>query len=263
MAVLHVYEWGEPSGPPVVCVHGLTGHGRRFEGLAEHLGVRRVVAVDLRGHGHSTWEAPWNIATHLDDLVETADAIGVQAAVWIGHSFGGRLVAEIAARDPERIARAVLLDPAMHIDPPIATERAALLFGELSFESAEAAIDARHADPTLRSTPRATIVREAELHLEQGGDGRFRWRYSPAMATVAWSELAMPPPPWPACPTLVVLGAQSWIPNPVPRLPHLTNISVPGGHSVLWDDPDATADAIAGFVDADQVATRSASTSRS
>ena len=263
MAVLHVHEWGEPSGPPVVCVHGLTGHGGRFERVAERLARRRVVAVDLRGHGHSTWEAPWGAATHLDDLVETADALGIETGAWIGHSLGGRLVAELADRRPERLECAVLLDPAMHIDPPVASERASLLFGDLSFESVEAAIDARHADPTLFSTPRETIAREADMHLDRGEDGRFRWRYSPAMAAVAWSELSTPAPPWPDCPTLVVLGAQSWIPNAVPRLPQLTSVSVPGGHSVLWDDPDATAEAVAAFLDSAQVATRSASMSRS
>ena len=64
----------------------------------------------------------------------------------------------------------------------------------------------------------------------------------------AWSEMASPAPPWPECPTLVVIGAQSWIPNRVPRLPHLTSVPVPGGHSVLWDDPVETADAVARFL---------------
>jgi hypothetical protein len=46
----------------------------------------------------------------------------------------------------------------------------------------------------------------------------------------------------------VVLGARSWIPNRVPRLPHLTSVPVPGGHTVLWDDPVETADAVVRFL---------------
>jgi lipase len=248
MAQLHVAEWGDPSGEPVVCVHGVTGHGLRFRRLAEGLTGKHVIAVDLRGHGHSTWEAPWEVQTHLADLVETADGLGAGSATWIGHSFGGRLVAELAQRDPGRVERAVLLDPAMHVDPAGATDRAALALGDVSFASPDEAIDARHADDTLFATPRETIVREAEDHLARGDDGRYRWRYSRAAAIAAWSTMASPPPPWPDCPTLVVLGARSWIPNPVPRLPHLTSVTVPGGHSVLWDDPEATAAAVSRFV---------------
>lgn len=248
MSLLHVREWGLPDGAPVVCVHGVTSHGGRFERLAGRLAGRRVVAVDLRGHGRSTWEAPWEAETHLGDLLETASSLGIEAATWIGHSFGARLVAALAARHPGRVARAVLLDPAMHVDPQVATDHASLLFGDLSFASADEAIDARHADPTLLATPRETIVREAELHLDLGADGRFRWRYSRAAAVAAWSEMATPAPPWPECPTLVVLGADSWIPNRVPHLAHVTSATVPGGHGVLWDAPEETAAEVAGFL---------------
>jgi lipase len=250
VAHLRVQEWGDPAGPPVVCAHGLSSHGGRFFGLAQHLPGRRVIAVDLRGHGASTWEAPWGAETHVADLLETADALDVRAATWIGHSFGGRLVAELARTNPDRAERAVLLDPAMHIEPTVATERAELLLEDVSFGSVDEAVDARHADPTLLMTPRETIVREAEAHLALGDDGRYRWRYSRAAAITAWSVMAAPAPAWPECPTLVVIGEGSWIANRVPRLPHLTRVPVPGGHSVLWDAPEETAHAVARFLGA-------------
>jgi lipase len=248
MARLHTQEWGDAAGAPVVCVHGVTGHGGRFRELAGRLEGHRVVAVDVRGHGSSTWEAPWTVDTHLADLAETADALGIGSATWIGHSFGGRLIASLAVGAPERVERAVLLDPAMHVDPAVATERAEGLRGDVSFASRDEAIDTRLGDGTLMSTPRSTLEAEADAFLGEGEDGRWRWRFSPAAVIAAWSEMASPAPPWPECPTLVVIGAQSWIPNRVPRLPHLTSVPVPGGHSVLWDDPVETADAVARFV---------------
>jgi lipase len=248
MARLHTQEWGDPAGAPVVCVHGVTGHGGRFRELAGRLEGHRVVAVDVRGHGSSTWEAPWTVDTHLADLAETADALGIGSATWIGHSFGGRLIASLAVEAPERVARAVLLDPAMHVDPAIATERADGLRGDVSFASRDEAIDTRLGDGTLMSTPRSTLEAEADAFLDEGEDGRWRWRFSPTSVIAAWSEMASPAPPWPECPTLVVIGAQSWIPNRVPRLPHLTSVPVPGGHSVLWDDPVETAEAVATFL---------------
>src|SRR5437773_2536441 len=82
-----------------------SARGRRFRRLAEErLAQRyRVVAPDLRGHGRSGHEPPWTIAAHLADIVETVAAAGVERAAWVGHSFGGRLILELAAREPERV----------------------------------------------------------------------------------------------------------------------------------------------------------------
>jgi lipase len=237
MAILNTEEWGSPGGTPVLCLHGVTGHAGRYRRLAERLPGRRVVGIDLRGHGRSTWSAPWGIDAHVADLVETAESLGVAGgAAWVGHSFGGRLVAELAAREPERVERAVLIDPALHVDPQVATERAALLR------------DTRLGDGSLFTTPRAFLEEEAEQHLERGDEGRYRWRYSPTAVIVAWSEMSTEQPPWPSCPTLVVVGVQSWIPVRVPRLANLQSLPVPGGHSVLWDDFDATAAAVEEFL---------------
>ena len=236
MAVLATTTWNDGADDPVLCVHGVTGHKGRFAVLAPRLGERRVVAVDLRGHGRSTWEAPWTAETHLADLLETADALGDEPA------------AELAAKSQERVERAVLLDPAMHVDAATATARSEGLCGDVSFGSPDEAIDTRLGDGTLVSTPRETLIDEAAQHLEQGEDGRWRWRFSPPAVIAAWSEMASPAPAWPPCPTLVVLGERSWIPNRVPRIAHLTSVPVPGGHTVLWDDPGATGDAVARFL---------------
>lgn len=247
--ILNAHEWGDPAGPPLVCLHGVTGHGARFRSLAERLPGRRVVGVDLRGHGRSGWEPPWNVATHVADLIETADALGLERPAWLGHSFGGLLTAELAARVPERTERAVLLDPALHIDPAVAATQADGTRADVSFADADEAIEARLAGGTLFTTPRPILEEEAEAHLERGEDGRLRWRYSPTAVIAAWGEMARPAPPWPSCPTLVVLGARSWIPVEVPEGgPDLEKVIVPGGHSVLWDDFDATAAAIAAFL---------------
>jgi lipase len=82
---LHVHEWGDAAAPPVVCLHGVTGHGERFAQLAEERWAARfhVLAPDLRGHGRSTWDPPWTFEQHVQDLVDTFGP-----ADWVGHSFG-------------------------------------------------------------------------------------------------------------------------------------------------------------------------------
>src|ERR1700730_14976186 len=118
--MLHVHEWGATGAPPVVCLHGVTGHGRRFRRLAEERLTRRfhVLAPDLLGHGLSDWEPPWSIKAHLDAVLASLDRLEVGAARWIGHSFGGRLVMELIARDRARVERGVLLDPGVLVPAP-------------------------------------------------------------------------------------------------------------------------------------------------
>ena len=56
---LHVETWGDPDAPRVVCLHGVTGHGRGAARLAEGwLADYHVLSPDLLGHGSSTHEPP-------------------------------------------------------------------------------------------------------------------------------------------------------------------------------------------------------------
>src|SRR5438132_12692603 len=73
---LNLHEWGDPAAPPVVCLHGVNAHGRRFRKLAEEgLAPRyRGLAPDLRRPGTSGWEPPRTFDTHAHDVPETPDA---------------------------------------------------------------------------------------------------------------------------------------------------------------------------------------------
>src|SRR5207244_9014916 len=133
------------------------------------------------------------------------------------------------------VERTVLLDPAMRIEPEIALESAEELRADTSFASHDEAVDARFADGSLFTTPREIVESEIAAHFEQGDDGRWRARFSRVAAIVAWSEMAAPAPPFPRQPTLLVLGARSWITNTV--VPDSANVevaTVAGGHGVMW-----------------------------
>ena len=114
MAVLHTHSFGDPAGVPLLAVHGITAHGGRFRRLAEEAWPhRRTLAPDLRGHGRSTADAPWNVAQLVQDLADTLDAHGVTGPVdVVGHSYGGVVTLAFLAAHPGRVRRLVLLDPA-------------------------------------------------------------------------------------------------------------------------------------------------------
>ena len=255
--LLHLHEWGDREAPALVCLHGITTHGRRFRRLAEERLARRfrVLAPDLRGHARSGYEPPWNLATHVADVLETLDAAGVERADWIGHSFGGRLILELCAREPELVERAVLLDPAIQILPHVGLDFAEAAGSDQSFASAEEAIAARLA--TGAPTPREFLEEEAREHLELGSDGRLRWRYCrPAIAT-GYGELCTEPPPPTVLPdpSLLVHASQFGLVlddqiKEYQRVlgDRLEVVAVPGGHIVYWDAYAETADAIEGFL---------------
>ena len=250
---LHVHEWGDGDAPLLVCLHGVTSHGGRFRRLAEVLSGRyRVLALDLRGHGRSEYEPPWSIKTHLDDVLET---IGGARATWLGHSFGGRLVAELAALRPELVERAILLDPALQILPHVAFDMAELERRDTSFASVDEAVQARYDSGRVLLAPRELIRSDEEEHLEPGRDGRLRYRYCKSAVIAAWSEMASPPPAAARVATLIVLGAQSWLlldehveayRGALGDL--LEVVTVPGGHTVFWDALAETTGALETFL---------------
>ncbi len=252
--LLHVHEWGDPAAPPVLCLHGVMAHGRRFRRLAEErLTHFRVLAPDLRGHGRSGWEPPWTIEQHVEDLRETLEAAGVERATVIGHSFGGRLTLELTAAGLAE--RMVLLDPVVWVPPAIMLERAEQARHDRSFANEDEARAERAELSPL--APPDLIDEEFSEHLIQGEDGRLRFRYSQAAVVAALGELSQRPPDWELLqvPALLVVGADTDVTVPAvvdalrTELAGLEVVTVPGRHVVLWDAYEETANAIETFLE--------------
>jgi lipase len=213
-----------------------------------------VLAPDLRGHGRSSYDRPWDIETHVADVLETVDD---QRAAWIGHSFGGRLLLEIAARSPALVDRAVLLDPAIHVPPDVAAQLAAGERQDRSFSSVGEAIAKRIELTPLYGAPRELLEEEMSEHLVQSADGRFRYRYNQETVAVAYEEMARVPPPFEQArvPTLLVVADRSKLVSAAEDERYrealgdlLEVVAVPGGHIVLWDAFEESSAAIERFL---------------
>lgn len=213
-----------------------------------------MVAADLRGHGHSAWDEPWDIATHVGDLLETFD----EPAAWIGHSFGGRLTMQVAAVRPDLVRRAVLLDPAVFIPPPHSTDLSREARQEETYGSVDEAIEARILRSGLVHTPREILEEELSQHAFSDDDGRLHLRYSCDCVAEAYLQMGTPPPPFEMLriPTLMVVGAFSVVVTAGQVELYrralgeeLTLEVVPGGHSVLWDAFEETAAVIESFLE--------------
>jgi lipase len=255
---LHVERWGDPGAPRVVCLHGVTNHGRHFAPLAERLRGYDVLAPDLLGHGSSPYEPPWSLDAHVDAVVE---AVGAEPAFLLGHSFGGRIAFELAARAPKLVPRLVLLDPAIHVLPHIALFAAENARKERAFVSFAEGIERRYDESQLKRAPRELVEEDLEGHLVWTEDDLYRYRYSQSAVVAAYGEMASEPPRFERVrvPTLLVLGEESYLPYDRLMDAHrealgdlLEVVVVPGGHTVLWDALDETSAAIARFLSGDR-----------
>jgi lipase len=247
-------EWGDPSDPRIVCLHGVRNHGEHFALLAEALPNYHVLAPDLLGHGFSPWEPPWDIETHCAAI---ADTVGPEPAALVGHSFGGRLAFELAARAPKLVPKLVLLDPAILLPAHVALLAAENAREPKSYISFDELVERRYDESQLQRAPRDLVEADLASHVVQDDDGRYRYRYCGSAVVAAYGEMASQPPRFEdvRVPTLLVLGERSYL-----SYDHLLDghqaalgdllevVVVPGGHSVLWDAFEETAAAVAEFL---------------
>ncbi len=249
------HTWGDEGLPVLVCLHGVTSHGRHFRPLAERLAERfHVVALDLRGHGDSSREPPWNLEQHVADVLAAAPE---ERCAWLGHSFGGRVAYEVAAAAPDRVERLVLLDPAIRIPQAIGLVAAENARRDRSYVSFEEGIDRRYEESVLTTAPREVVEAELREHLVPDDDGRWRYRYCQSAVVAAYGEMTREPPPFEQVriPTLLVLGETSYLPYDALLDSHaaalgdlLVVVRIPAGHTLLWDALADTAGAVERFL---------------
>ncbi len=110
---IHFEDQG--SGDPAILVHGFASKAEHnwgltgwYKTLTPHY---RVIALDCRGHGAS--DKPQDVkayggTTMEDDVTRLMDHLGIERALLMGYSMGGRIAMGLLARHPERF-RAVVL----------------------------------------------------------------------------------------------------------------------------------------------------------
>lgn len=193
--VLHAYRYGPDKPVQVLAVHGLTGHGRRWETLAsEHLPEVSILAPDLIGHGRSSWAAPWTIEANVAALAELLDAEAAGPVLVAGHSFGGAIALALAATRPDLVSGLVLLDPAVALNGEWMREIADAMLSSPDYpDRDEARADKLSGSwGEVAAADPAELERELDEHLMTLPDGRLGWRISIPATMSYWSELTRP-----------------------------------------------------------------------
>ena len=122
---LHVTDRGPRDAPAILLVHCYTcsmAYWQRLQPLLVR--DRRVIAVDLLGHGDS--EKPkegYSMEHQADTIAQALDALDAPRVLAVGQSLGGPVVTALAQRHPERIRGLVIMDSASqtkYVDLPLA-----------------------------------------------------------------------------------------------------------------------------------------------
>ena len=123
----HLHSWGREGDPPVLLLHGFTGHGGSWAEAGQTFASAgfHVLAPDLLGHGsspHPSESTRYEMAHAAADLNLLLDESFSEAVHLAGYSMGGRLALFFALSHPERVRTLCLVSASPGI--AAATERA-------------------------------------------------------------------------------------------------------------------------------------------
>jgi pimeloyl-ACP methyl ester carboxylesterase len=259
----HVFEW-RSTGRPVLLLHGLGSNAATWLQLARDLDPElRPLAMDLRGHGDSSWTADYRLASFVRDLAVVREWIG-QPFTIIGHSLGAEVAMHFAAHEPEMLEALVLVD----IGAQMASSGRQRIRADLAASSGRYAtlqkfVEELRDSYVLAGEPALwDMAAHGARPLPHGGyasklDPALRTRLDPSPLARRetelmgfWNTLAMI-----RCPTLVVRGELSAILRresaerivrtlPFGRLEQVSR----AGHAVMLDNPVEFGRVIARFL---------------
>ena len=115
---LHYVDWGNPSAPPLLLLHGGRDHCRNWDWVATALRDEyHVIAPDLRGHGNSAWSASghYTMASYIYDLAQLVHQQELAPVAIVAHSLGGNIATRYAGVYPDAVRRLVVIEG---IGPP-------------------------------------------------------------------------------------------------------------------------------------------------
>jgi 2-succinyl-6-hydroxy-2,4-cyclohexadiene-1-carboxylate synthase len=255
-------------GHPVLFLHGFSGSGLSWAGIAG-LGSRiRAIVPDLPGHGATGWEGSAepdagtgaagtgdgpsdrrpraSVERTADDLAAIVARLGAERVDVVGYSMGARIALRLAVAHPEVVGRLVLEAPSAGIaDPAARAERAAADAGRarLVVEGIEAFAARWEAEPVLAgeaALPADARARQAAIrrsHAPLGLAASLVYAGQGAMEPLHARLAAV------TAPTLVVAGAddpaRARAEEVAAAIPGARLVLVPGaGHAPHLERPD-------------------------
>ena len=257
----HYVEWGEPSRPPILFLHGGNQSARTWDVVCLALKDRfRCIALDQRGHGDSEWsyEQDYAPASQAADIKALSDKLGLSWFVIVGMSMGCLTGLHYASAHCGTLAGFVAVDAGPYVQTTGAEEIRRFVEDNTVHASFE---DFVRVATGFNPRREAQFLRYSLHHtVRQLADGSWTWRADRRrsltlpqmiqMASVlehALKEIV--------CPVLVMRGGESPVLSAedferfVGGLPRGRGVVVPNaGHTVQGDNPRALIAALEEFL---------------
>ena len=256
---LHYLDYGGPGPQTLVLVHGGGANAHWFDFVGPALACYcRVLAVDLRGHGDSSWAEPpvYTFEAYMQDLRTLFQAEHLTAPLLMGHSMGGILLTQYAGTWPQEIGALIVCD-----SRPVYSEEATGLLQQMGqrpgreYPTLEEYIAHFRIRPDgLRAPPAVHhyIARSAARQLPNG-----TWMHKIDRRVYAQRTSMNTLPFWQriTCPALVLRAEHSSRLTPAllqqihEVCPHMEWSDVAGaGHHLMLDQPEQTATLMRAFL---------------
>jgi pimeloyl-ACP methyl ester carboxylesterase len=206
----HFTEWGDPSSPPVLMLHGGNQSSHSWDLVSLHLSDRyHVYALDQRGHGDTEWsrELDYSMdAMAADVLAFIADQELVRPIIF-GHSMGGRVTLQAVLQEPS-VARALVV---VDVGPELSAKGAKVI-GEfvahnIEFDDLDVFLENVARYDRFRS--REHIARTVKYNLLVRADGKYVSKVDHRRLPGAMREMTLTSVAAIDCPALVVRGGES------------------------------------------------------
>jgi pimeloyl-ACP methyl ester carboxylesterase len=257
--LVHVEQAG--TGEPVVLLHGFGASTYSWRKVMPALSrSHRVVAIDLNGFGYTqrpAGRASYTREAQAQLVLGTLDALGIDRAHFVGHSYGGGITLYLAAQHPERFRTMVLVDSSA---PTYANDRRSRAAALRPLDSLLVRLVFLRPAMVRRSllssfwddslvTPELVQAYQDRLAIEGATDAFYGLTApAPAGATVELEKIAVP--------ALVLWGAHDELIAPesgrraAARLPHAEFVLLDhSGHLPLEEEPEAFLGAVLPFLE--------------
>lgn len=249
-------EWGDPSGMPVIALHGWLDNANSFDQMLPYLTDMHVIAIDMAGHSQSgdrSEDSGYDIWQDIGDVLAVSEQMNWDRFALLGHSRGAIVSALVAGTFPKLVSHCLLIDSyfpipnkpanaAGQLAKAITDRKRFQTIKPSAFNSFDDAVKARVNGFVPLQKQAATILAERGV-VEV--DGKFSWRNdqrlkSSSMLTFTKEQCesfftAI------KCPIILIQAESGLLQGPIqPQLkqwvPHIEVLSMVGSHHLHLED---------------------------
>lgn len=249
-------EWGDPSGMPVIALHGWLDNANSFDQMLPYLTDMHVIAIDMAGHSQSgdrSEDSGYDIWQDIGDVLAVSEQMNWDRFALLGHSRGAIVSALVAGTFPKLVSHCILIDSyfpipnkpanaAGQLAKAITDRKRFQTIKPSAFNSFDDAVKARVNGFVPLQKQAATILAERGV-VEV--DGKFSWRNdqrlkSSSMLTFTKDQCesfftAI------KCPIMLIQAESGLLQGPIqPQLkqwvPHIEVLSMAGSHHLHLED---------------------------